>query len=213
MADFSADSFVINSCAKQHEGMKSSAPRWGMGTASRDQVKKVYISETHTQDILGTHSPGPVYEPANKTPGPKWGFAKSSRFDYGSKVGGGPRSYPATSNDLLQIPLPGADSYKHDRAGRPKFGTALRTAPVNAPGLDGFAPGTESPGPAQYTANFYAANKAPPKYTMASKTKMGASKYEVRPGPQAYSLPPGTGVQPNARKPTKPMYSFSKTPR
>ena len=74
MADYSADSFNVSSCAKQQEGMKSSAPAWGMGTATRDQVKKVYLSEVHTQDILGTHSPGPVYEPPNKTPGPRWRF-------------------------------------------------------------------------------------------------------------------------------------------
>lgn len=58
--DFRPDSFDISSCQKQHEGMKNSAPRWGFGSASRHQARNVFISESHTQDIKGKHSPGPV---------------------------------------------------------------------------------------------------------------------------------------------------------
>eukprot|EP00392_Amoebophrya_sp_AT5.2_P000297 g297.t1 len=179
----------------------SSSSLSGMRTA-------VYISKSHSVDVLGIDSPGPVYGLSGATPGPKFGFGTNKRAGLEN-----PNSYPPTSNDLLHIEQPLPDKYKHKRAGNAKIGTSLRTAQVNAPGLDGYAPGMLSPGPAQYTANFGSANRMPPAFTMASKTKTGASKYDVRPGPQAYSLPAGLGAQPNARKPSLPRYSFGKAPR
>mmetsp|Transcript_17254 Transcript_17254/g.42808 ORF Transcript_17254/g.42808 Transcript_17254/m.42808 type:complete len:292 (+) Transcript_17254:51-926(+) len=208
MAEVAKDSFAISSVAKQHEGLRGSAPKWGFGSSVREQAQKVYISKSHSVDVLGIDSPGPVYGLSGATPGPKFGFGTNKRAGLEN-----PNSYPPTSNDLLHIEQPLPDKYKHKRAGNAKIGTSLRTAQVNAPGLDGYAPGMLSPGPAQYTANFGSANRMPPAFTMASKTKTGASKYDVRPGPQAYSLPAGLGAQPNARKPSLPRYSFGKAPR
>ncbi|CAD7933581.1 unnamed protein product [Amoebophrya sp. A120] len=161
MADFSKDSFQVPACAKQAEGIKACAPRWGMGSSTRDQAQKVYISKSHSADVIGIDSPGPVYQLSGRTPGPKFGFGTNKRAGLEN-----PNSYPPTSNDLLQIDQPLPDKYKHPRMGNAKFGTSLRTAAVNAPGLDGFAPGGISPGPAQYTANFGSANRMPPAFTI-----------------------------------------------
>merc|ERR1712154_437745 len=121
------------------------------------------------------------------------------------------KQYPPTSNDLWKRPMPSSTEYKHSRNKQIPFGSSARTAPVNAPGLEGFSVGGISPGPTGYTPNFFAANKDAPKYTMRKKTKMGMSGYEKRPGPQEYPQPPSIGKQPNARKPSRPQFSFSKS--
>ncbi|CAD7970754.1 unnamed protein product [Amoebophrya sp. A25] len=208
MAEFAKDSFDVPSCAKQPEGLKKSAPKWGFGTSKRSQAQKVYISKSHSADVLGMDSPGPLYE-YSKDSTKCYAFGRAPRPGLNADSA----SYPPTSNDLLQIHQPLPDEYKHCKAARTKFGTSLRAAAVNAPGLEGYGPGGISPGPAHYTSNFGSANKMPPSYTMSAKVKTGASKYEVRPGPQAYMLPGGLGAQPNARKPSLPNFSFGKAPR
>lgn len=205
--DFAESSFQVPSCHTQYEGLKKSMPAWGFGTGTRAQAKKVFISETHTQDIKGTHSPGPVYSVDPNTPGPYWRFGKCPRASMSLN------RYPPTSNDLLGVEMPESTEYKHKKPGQVKFGTSLRDAMTNAPGFKGYPPGLVSPGPTQYTPNFYSANYQPPQFSMGAKTKVGLSKYEKRPGPNAYPVPEACGKQYSARKQSKPQWSFGTAPR
>ncbi len=49
-----------SSFGPQALGARRTAPAFGFGTATRDQVGKVFVSQEHTAlATAGTHSPGP----------------------------------------------------------------------------------------------------------------------------------------------------------
>jgi len=191
--------------------MKSSAPAWGFGTQTRGQFRKVFISSSHPQDLLGCDSPGPLYTPeasenAKKLkPVQTHAFAKAPRAQHKT-------AYPAPSNDLLGKSLPDCSAYKQSWRGRPQFGKSDRTAPVNAPDLEGFDVGGVSPGPAFYTSKrlIHA-----PSFTMRARGRpqFQMNKSELRPSPVDYKQPGSMGKQPSARVPSRPLYSFSKANR
>ena len=87
---------------------------------------------------------------------------------------------------------------------------------MNAPDLE-VEVGGFSPGPAEYTGNWFSAHYEPPRFSMAKKTKYLAggelAASEKRPSPAAYSLDSAIGKQGSARKPSRPIFSFGKAPR
>ncbi len=111
MAEYTKDSFIPPATGKIADGMRRSNPQWGFGTCTRAMAKKVYLSEHLTQDILGTHSPGPIYATDKYkdglAPGPRWGFGTGKRPPLSN-----PNKFPPTSADLLKIPLPPDYVYK-----------------------------------------------------------------------------------------------------
>lgn len=77
------------------EGMKRSNPVWTLPKASRDDVKKVFLSKKLKQDLLGRGSPGPCYyDPKRVRIDPVTSFAGSERPPMGRA------KYPESSNDL-----------------------------------------------------------------------------------------------------------------
>lgn len=81
--------------ARQAVRLEMAQPRFGFGSASRDQVNKVFVSNQHTLGIMyGTGSPGPArYQlppsvggkqpDGRKADPPNWVFGKAHRYSYG----------------------------------------------------------------------------------------------------------------------------------
>lgn len=206
-------------CGAQAESMKRSLPRWSQGKETRDGAKKIYISEKHTVDSVGRDAPGHEYTPkldsAMKSP-PRWGFGTS----LARPPLAGAR-YPDPSNDLLRNP-PAMKTYPKRAAA---ITTCPRDAPVLTPDLDTFPAGAVSPGPSRYnlgSAPFackfsWAPNidHVPPKYSMRPKTQIIEAKSQTgeKVGPGCYPLPAAVGEQVSSEKPSKPLWSFSKSER
>ena len=54
LGGFSASSF-----GNQASSSTASQPKFGFGSAHRNQMERVFISEEHNKSLFGTHSPGP----------------------------------------------------------------------------------------------------------------------------------------------------------
>jgi len=179
---------------KQPDGARANAPEYGFGTSTREQVKKLFISQQHTLTILaGTQGPGPAkYNlPASvggkqpdgrKKDPPTYSFGGAARttiepgldtpaaiYEMGSAVGASPRGTPKPEGKIAQAPAYGFGAATREQAGKvfvSQEQTAL--APPNVP----------TPGPA-----------AP------------------------YNLAAAIGDQPSSRYKTQPRMAFSKESR
>ena len=105
------------------------------------------------------------------------------------------------------------------------MGSASRNAPVNAPDLEGWPLGGESPGPLRYNTDKAPSgnrlawapdiDKASPKYTIGKKTKVAAacSQTPERVGPGAYPAPEAYGPQWKSEKLSLPSWSMNRSER
>lgn len=91
----------------QASSKKPTAPRTRVGTAGRDQQRKVFVSKGHERESQGAHSPSPnAYSPKHtfnskvKSSG-GWGFGSGDRF---SEV-------KSNNGKELKVLTPGPGSY------------------------------------------------------------------------------------------------------
>eukprot|EP00933_Yihiella_yeosuensis_P036585 TRINITY_DN3034_c1_g2_i1.p1 TRINITY_DN3034_c1_g2~~TRINITY_DN3034_c1_g2_i1.p1 ORF type:complete len:338 (-),score=45.40 TRINITY_DN3034_c1_g2_i1:637-1560(-) len=208
----------VSSCGRQAEGTKRSNPSWTLPKAGRDDVKKVFISKKHPQDLLGRGSPGHVYQPKRQRELPKWGFGTAEARPHLA-----PNKYPEQSNDLV-CALPDSGKFKYPSR-TAAIGTCPRDVISNAPDLEGFPKGVCSPGPQRYRidkcppafrlAHAPEADKIPPSWTMRPKTEIIEHKSQTGPkvGPGTYPNPAACGAQASSEKPSKPIWSCCKTDR
>ena len=163
-------------------------PLFGFGTAGREHVAKVYLSEEHNKSLHGCDSPGPSMYTLNAAVGtqqlskksnqPKWVFASSNRFQYDhvkrATTSPGPGAYTlnaAVGNQVL--------STMHSAA-TPGFGASTR----DQMGKIYISPEHE-------------------------KAQTGNNS----PGPCNYALPEGTGPQPLSKYHSLPAYGFGTAER
>ena len=94
----------------------ASQPKFGFGSAHRNQMERVYISEEHNKSMFGKHSPGPCSytlkgamgkQDASRLNGsaatqPAWAFGSTKRFQYDhvkrAMNSPGPGSYAMTAS-------------------------------------------------------------------------------------------------------------------
>lgn len=112
----------------QISSAKQSQPMFGFGTADREHVAKVYVSEDHNKSLHGIDSPGPMMYALNAAVGkqelsqkanqPAWVFAVQDRFKYEhvkrAATSPGPGAYrlgqsvgPQVASTKASAPMPG----------------------------------------------------------------------------------------------------------
>lgn len=183
---------------------------WSMGKASRDDVKKVFLSKKQPQDMLGKDSPGFAYEPRRQRELPSWGFGTALARPPPKK------GQPETYNDLIGN-IPDNQVFKYHQSGI-KFGSLMRGACSNAPDIEGYPMGRISPGPARYNtdkvppavrhAHAPEVDQIAPKYTMRIRTKImeAASQTPAKIGPGYYPAVEACTDQVESRKLTYPHW-------
>ena len=108
--------FSSSSFGTQTSSSVASQPKFGFGSAHRNQMERVYISEEHNKSMFGKHSPGPCSytlkgamgkQDASRLNGssatqPAWAFGSTKRFQYDhvkrAMNSPGPGSYAMTAS-------------------------------------------------------------------------------------------------------------------
>mmetsp|Transcript_15270 Transcript_15270/g.27818 ORF Transcript_15270/g.27818 Transcript_15270/m.27818 type:complete len:318 (-) Transcript_15270:316-1269(-) len=214
------ESIFFTSHGPQADSERATAPSFKMPKATREGRHRTYISKNHQQDSIGKTSPGFEYTPARMKSDPSWTFGKGA-----ARPHPGGALYPESCNDLLRtIPDARGDLRKKTEP-RVMIGAASRNAPVNAPDLEGFPRGGESPGPLRYNTEKSPSafrlswapdiDKSSPKFTIRKKTKIPAacSQTPERVGPGAYPVPEAYGAQWKSEKPSRPSWSMNRSER
>lgn len=208
------DSHIVHSFGQQADSMKKSHPRWSVGRETRDARKSVYISEKHVVDAIGRDGPGFRYEPE---PGVRHTSRVPPSWKFGTAAARPPPAlaqYPDPSSDILATPPVRKATRRYPEV---RIGLCPRGAASNAPDLDAFPLGGDSPGPLRYLID--RADKlrhaAPPKYTMGSRTVFYGHIPQTpeKVGPGIYPVPRAVGPQAKSQKQTLPTFSFGKSQR
>jgi len=113
---------------QQVSSSKHTEPMFGFGSAGREHVAKVFVSEEHNKSLHGIESPGPMMYHLNGSVGkqelsktrnqPAWVFSSSNRFKYDhvkrAATSPGPGSYslsqsvgPQVASTKASSPMPG----------------------------------------------------------------------------------------------------------
>lgn len=161
---------------------------YGMGSATRDNVAKVYVSEEHNKSLHGCESPGPcnysldasvgIQHHSHKHNQPRWVFTSANRFGYDHI------SRSANS--------PGPGSYTMTAAVGQQFSSTKTSAPM--PGMG--------------TSNRDQMQKV---YISAEHEK--SSTGNCSPGPCSYAVPDGNGKQTLSRWVSGPRFGFGSSKR
>merc|ERR1740138_1023403 len=172
----------------QVSSSKETQPMFGFGSAGREHVAKVFVSEDHNKSLHGVESPGPQVYTLNGAVGkqelsrtrnqPAWVFASSNRFKYEHV------KRAATS------PGPGAYSLNQS------VGSQVISTKESAP-MPGFG-----------TSNREHMNKL---YISTDHEK--AQTGNNSPGPCNYALPESTGKQPLSKYSSMPQWGFGTAER
>mmetsp|Transcript_2717 Transcript_2717/g.4632 ORF Transcript_2717/g.4632 Transcript_2717/m.4632 type:complete len:313 (+) Transcript_2717:54-992(+) len=213
------ESLTFSSCGRQADGVKRSNPSWTLPKASRDDVKKVFVSKKMPQDLLGRGSPGHVYDPKRVRSTPSWSFGAGEARPHPGGV-----KYPDTSNDLTQV-TPDSQPFKYGEPRAATIGTCPRDVISNAPDLNGFPKGRISPGPMRYNvancppatrlAHAPGCDMIPPKWSIGQKTVIQELKSQTgeKVGPGTYPIPDAVGKQHESDKKSNPSWSCNKKDR
>ena len=212
---------------------KKAAPAYGFGSASRDQVNKLFVSQEHTLIATGgKDSPGPAKyllpasvggkQPDGRKPDPPtWTFSGANRFLYGY---GKPDKKPGP-DEYNMPPSVGGTQPDGARANAPSwgFGSATRDGVkkvfVSQKHTLTVLHGSHSPGPAKYLLPPSVGGKQPdgrkpdpPSYGFSS-----AARTPVEPGNDGpgfvYKITPAVGPQPDSQIKNMPLYSFGASTR
>ena len=172
----------------QVSSSRTSEPMFGFGSAGREHVAKVFVSEDHNKSLFGIDSPGPqVYtlqsavgrqELSEKGNQPAWVFGCSNRFQYEHV------KRAATS------PGPGAYTLQQS------VGSQVASTKSSSP-MPGFG-----------TSNRDQMSKL---YISSEHEK--AQSGNNSPGPCNYALPEATGRQPLSKYSSMPSWGFGKSSR
>ena len=161
-------------------------PLFGFGTAGREHVAKVYLSEEHNKALHGCDSPGPSMYTLNSAVGdqqlsrkgnqPKWVFSNANRFKY-DHVGRaanspGPGSYTLNAavgaqvlSTMVSAATPGMGSSTRDQMGKLYISTEHEKAQS----------GNNSPGPCNYALPEGTGRQALSRYTSSPAWGMGTA--------------------------------------
>ena len=229
--------------SRQSIAVKKSAPAYGFGSGSRDQVNKLFISQEHTLSIqYGKESPGPAQyllppsvggkQPdGRKKDPPIWSMGVADRFLYGyvskaerqrNSVAPGPVTYnlPPTIGGKQPDTRLGSDPpvWGFGSGTREK---ARKLFVSNDHQKTDFY-GVESPGPAGYTLPPSVGGKQPdgrkndpPNWTFSKSPRVTMDDQEVtkRSPGMVYNIPPAIGPQPDGRIPNAPRYGMGASTR
>lgn len=213
-----SESIFVSSHGVQADSIKRSNPSWTLPKASRDEVKKVFLSKDLSADLIGRDSPGFNYSPKRQLELPKWGFGTARQRPLAKQ-----NKYNEPYNDLIGN-VPDSQAFKYQQRSC-RIGTCARDVACNSPDFCGFPPGTISPGPQRYNPD-----KAPPCFRLAhapgidniapsfsirQKTKIleHVSQTGAKVGPGVYPLPDACGEQPSSVKPSLPRWNICKQDR
>jgi hypothetical protein len=123
----------------QVSSSKQTQPMFGFGSAGREHVAKVFVSEEHNKSLHGIDSPGPMMYTLNGSVGkqelsktrnqPAWVFASSDRFKYDhvkrAATSPGPGAYalgmavgPQVASTKESAPMPGFGTSNREQMGK-----------------------------------------------------------------------------------------------
>lgn len=170
----------------QVNSSKQTQPMFGFGSAGREHVSKVYITEEHNKSLFGLESPGPQVYTLNGSVGrqelsrtrnqPSWVFASSDRFKYDhvkrAATSPGPGSY------TLAQAVGGQVVSTKESAPMPGFGTSNRDQMNKlyiSPDHEKASSGNNSPGPCNYALPEATGRQPLSKYTSLPAWGFGTS--------------------------------------
>lgn len=196
----------------QPNSMKPSQPCFKFGTATRDDVAKVYVSKEHDKLTSGRWSPGAIYQlPSSVRKGCSFSFGKAPRSS------GRADRYTDSSVDLTFATVDN-QKFKFRDARMILFGTSARDSIKDGAMLihnpQAFY-GRGSPGPTAYSPPVPVDRNCQPCYHFGMKTKVLASECQTpaNVGPGIYPLPASVGPQADSTKPNLPCFKFARAPR
>jgi hypothetical protein len=204
LGGFSASSF-----GNQASSSTASQPKFGFGSAHRNQMERVFISEEHNKSMFGKHSPGPCSytlkgamgkQDASRLNGnaatqPAWAFGSTKRFQYDhvkrAMNSPGPGSYAMTASVGKQS----------TRESAPIFGFGSSTRENQAkvymsPEHEKGNFGRGSPGPCTYTLQQSVGTQRLSKdhssaswgFGTADRWSGGPRSSDMSPGPGSYCI-------------------------
>ena len=214
-----------SSFGKQPLSSTSSAPSWGIGSSSRAQFQKQYLSADHARVMPGNSSPGSVYNISSSIDRQALsGNENSSAFSFGSEE--------RLSNRRTKNPVPGPGSYKVASSVAPQCESTKKSAPQMGFGSsvrdsngkvfitkqhDKVNFGVHSPGPSQYTAGSGMGTQHNSRKSSAPAFQQGKSgrfqydyvkRAEKLPGAGQYIIQSTVGSQADSKKRSMPKFSF-----
>jgi len=214
MTFLAKDSYDLRAVGPQPESMRPSAPLYGFGKGTRDQMDKVFLSH-HAEKIKGNpDTPGPIYNvPSDLGQAQKFGFGTGPQRVYKNKP-----PYPDSSVDLIMHEVDsGYAKFKKPPAFY--FGTEAKDCMKNAAITKGQAPTTTcTPGPAAYIPSMKGGGSGLeelPSYPFGIKTKIQElpSSTPLNVGPGKYKLQKAVGKQVLSTTQSLPMWGFQKAKR
>jgi len=190
--------------------MKPSKPSFKFGTATRDDVAKLYVSKEHDKLTPSRWSPGAIYNlPSSVQKEGSYSFGKADRS------AGNPDRNTDSSIDLT-FALVDSQPFKFKQSRSILFGTSARDSIKDGAMLvhnpQAFY-GRGSPGPTAYSPPVPGDRQ--PSYPFGSKTKILSSDCQtpVNVGPGIYPVAASVGPQHDSTKPNLPCFKFSRAPR
>jgi len=224
-------SFVRSMLGPQVSSSRSSAPVFGFGSSTRDQMAKIYISAEHAKLSTKTISPGPALYMMRSTVGPQvdgsletapqWAFGSAQRFVIINKENvPGPGSYEQRSSMGAQ----GSSLMPT----RPVFGMGSSTRDnvqrvyISEKHSSSIFTGVNSPGPASYTLHASVGRQGAstkgnqPSWVFGSNKRFrnpDLIRAAHLPAPDAYGAANGLGPQASSTKRSAPLPGFGTSNR
>jgi len=175
-----------SSFQRQSLSQRTSFPRFGFGTVDRDMAAKVFISPSHASSSFGRSSPGPAAPYMRETglAGYKFGFGTEERFGRTARQ----------LHDAAESPGPG--SYEDKGVLGQQSSSKLDTV-----ASFGFGSSTR-----EHVARVFCND-------MMARASGRSGMGNFTPGPPAYNIPNGIGIQPTSRGRSAPSWGFGKDRR
>ena len=220
--------------------LKSSAPKYGFGSGSREQAGKLFVSQEHTQlATAGKGSPGPAMytllaavggkQPdGRKSDPPSWGFGTAQRFrprtapikpDGRAGNNPGPGYYapppasvgPQVLARLKSSPLVGFGTAERKNVRKVFISQAHQNTDLYGMGSPG--PHATYQIPSTMGKQPHSTAENPPAWVIGSSARPKDQAGLNSPGPATYSLPQSVGPQPDSKKPRAATPGFGASTR
>ena len=188
----------------QVSSSKHTQPMFGFGSAGREHVQKVFVSDEHNKSLHGVNSPGPCMytllgavgtQQLSRTKNqPSWVFATGERFRYDhvkrAATSPGPGSYslgqsvgPQVASTKASSPMPGFGTSNRDQMGKLYISSEHEKSQT----------GNNSPGPCNYSLPPATARQPLSKYSSMPSWGFGTSARWVKANTERGSTTPGPG--------------------
>jgi len=212
MSYLDKDSFDYRAVGEQADGMKPSAPRYSFGKGTREQLERVFVSQTAEKTKGNKDTPGPIYDvPTDLGKAVSFSFPKAPQH---TKI---KQKYPDSSIDLIETMVDSGYAKFKNTPGF-YFGTEAKDCMKNAAitkNHQAASMGQIGPGPAGYLPDANSALENQPTYPFGVKTKIlqQSSSTPLAVGPGKYKLVAAVGKQALSTRETLPIFSFGKSQR